>query len=172
MVDVVVVHVGDHVDNGKQAQERTVGLVGLGDEVFSLPEMPVGAVGVEKAADDDRGIKAGGVEDGRGERRRGGLAVRARHRDARAQTHELGQHFRAGNDGNAAFPGGLHFGIVVGHGRGAHHHLRVAEVFGGMAEMDDGPEAAQTLHRGAVCEVGAVDRVAQVEEHFGNAAHA
>ena len=67
----------------------------------------------------------------------------AGHGDAGAQAHELRQHLGPGNDRNAPLPGGQHFRIVGGHGRGFDHHVGVAQVVPAMADGDGGPEAAQ-----------------------------
>ena len=105
--------------------------------------MAVGSVGIEQPPDDDGGIKPGCLENGGGKRCGRCLAVRACHRDARAQAHQFGQHFRAGNDGDAPGARGHDLGIVIPHGGRAHHDLRRPQVFGGMADADIRAERAQ-----------------------------
>ena len=76
----------------REPQERAVALVGLGDEEIARAEPRVRAERVHLAADDDGGIEARGAEDGRDERRRRRLAVRAGDGDAVLHAHQLGEH--------------------------------------------------------------------------------
>lgn len=62
IIKVVEVHVGHHVDDGQQTEKRPVGFVRLGDKVFPLPQPCVCAIGIEPAADNHGGVKAGGVK--------------------------------------------------------------------------------------------------------------
>ena len=125
-----------------------------------------------EATDDDSGVELCRTEDGGSEGRGGGFAMRTRHGNAGAQAHEFGQHLGAGDDGDAAFVGGHDFRVGIGNSGRAHHDLGVAEVVGGMAGVDERAEAAQALDSSAGGDVGAVHGVAEVQEHFGDAAHA
>ena len=169
---MVFVHVGDHVDDGEQAKEGAVGLVGFGDEIVAAAQMGVGAVDIETPPDDDRGVQTGRVEDGGRQGRGGGLAVRTGNGHALAQAHQFGQHLGAGDDGDVAAARFHHFGVVLGDGRGFDQHLHVAHVLGRMAHGDAGPKTAQMFDHGRIAHVRARDVIAQVEQDFRDAAHA
>ena len=169
---MVLVHVGDHIDDGEQTEEGAVGLIGFGDEVVAAAQMGVGAVDIEPPPDDDRGVQTGRVEDGGRQGRGGGLAVRTGNGHALAQAHQLGQHLGTGDDGDIAAARFHHFGVVLGDGRGFDQHLHVAHVLGRMAHGDAGPKTAQMLDHGRIAHVRARDVIAQVEQDLGDAAHA
>ena len=171
MINMVVIHIGHHVDDREQTQEGTVGFVGLGDDILALAQAAVGPVSIDQAADAHRGVQPRRVENGRRQRGGGSFAVRARHRDARAQPHQFGQHLCARNNRNALGVGRLYLGIVLAHSRRLHHHLRVAHVFGRVADADVRPQGAQMLHRGPGRQVRPVHRVPQVQQYFRYAAH-
>ena len=172
-IQVVHVHVGDHVHDRHQTQERAVGFVRLGDQVRAAAQTGIGPVGVESAADDHRRVQARFIENGRRQRSGRGFAVGAGNGDARAQAHEFRQHFGPGNDRNAAFPGRHHFRVVFAHGRGFHQHVGLSEVFRIVpARGDHRAQLAQPGHRGGFGHVGAVHRIAHVQQNLGNAAHA
>ena len=172
VVQMVLVHVGDHIDDGEQTEEGAVGLIGFGDEVVAAAQMGVGAVDIEPPPDDDRGVQTGRVEDGGRQGRGGGLAVRTGNGHALAQAHQLGQHLGTGDDGDIAAARFHHFGVVLGDGRGFDQHLHVAHVLGRMAHGDAGPKTAQMLDHGRIAHVRARDVIAQVEQDLGDAAHA
>ena len=169
---MVLVHIGDHIDDGQQAEKGAVGFVGLGDKVVAVAQMGVGSVDIEAAADDHCGVQPGGVEDGGGQRGGGGLAVGARNGYALAQAHEFGQHFGARDDGDVPAAAFHQFGIVVADGRGFDQHLHVAHVFGGMAHGHARAQLAQMPDHRRIAQIRAGNLVALIEQHLGNAAHA
>ena len=92
--------------------------------------------------------------------------------DALLEAHELGEHFRAANDGQAFLPRGNEFGIVALDRGRDHDDLRRAEMFRAMADMDARAFAAQSQHIGALGRVRALDLIAEVEQNLGYAGHA
>ena len=133
VVEMILVHVCDDVDDRQEAQKRAVRFVSFGYQIFAMAEMRVGSVGIEPPADDHGRIKPGGIKNGSGQRRGGGFAVRARNGDALTQTHELGQHFRARNNGDIAAAGFGQFRVFIADGRRLDEHLHVAHVFSRVA---------------------------------------
>ena len=172
VVQMVFVHVGDHVDDGEQTEEGAVGFVGFGDEVMAAAQMGIGAVDIEAPPDDDRGVQTGRIEDGGRQGRGGGLAVGTGNGHALTQAHQFGQHLGTGDDGDVAAARFHHFGVVLGNGRGLDQHLHVAHVLGRMAHGDAGPKTAQMFDHGRIAHVRARDVIAQVEQDFRDAAHA
>ena len=173
VVHMVQVHIGDDVDNGKQAQEGAVGLVGLGQQVFALAKARVGPIRIQPPADDDGGVQARFVKHGGEERSGGGFAVGAGNGNAGFQAHEFGQHFRAGDDGNAAFSGFRNFGVVVLDRRGLDQHLSAGHhVLRAVADIHIRAQAAQAPHHRGIGHVRTGNLITKVEQHFGNAAHA
>ncbi len=169
---VVGVDVRDHRHHGQQVQERGVRLVGLDHDVVAAAELRIRAGAVQAAADHEGRVQARRVEHARHEAGGGGLAVRAGNRDALLQAHQLGQHERARHHGNALLARGQHFGVVRLHGGGGDDRVRAVDVRGGVAHEGADAQAREPSQRGAVGQVGAGDLVAQVQQHFGDAAHA
>ena len=67
---------------------------------------------------------------------------------------------------------GLDLRIVLLHGGGDDDDLGAAEILARVADLDRDAERAQALDVGAVGDVGALHRVAEVVQHLGDAAHA
>jgi hypothetical protein len=172
VVHVLAVDVGDHRGHGEQVAERPVGLVGLGHQHVAMAEPRVGPQRARLAADDHRGIQPRLGEDG-GEHRRGaGLAVRAGHRHAVLDPHQLAQHLGAGDHRDVAAAGGQHLGVVRPDGAGDHHHVRIGDVFGGVPLHQAAAEGGQPAGDVALLEVGARHLVAEIQQHLGDAGHA
>ncbi|MCY1397037.1 hypothetical protein D9M71_120250 [compost metagenome] len=169
---VVRVDIGDHGHHRLQVQEAGVALVGLGHQVAAGAELGIGAGGVQAAADDEGRVQAAGGEDRSDQAGGGGLAVGTGDGDAVAVAHQLGEHFRARHHRDAALQGDRNLGVGFVHGAGHHQHIGVLGVLGAMADEDLRTETLQALSHDRRLEVGAGNPVAQVQQHFGDAAHA
>ena len=172
VVEMLGVDVGDDGDVGRQLQERAVGFVGLDHHPVAGAEPGVGAVGVDDAAVDHGRIEIRGIEQRRDERRRRGLAVGAGDGDAAFQPHQLGQHLGAAHHRQALLAGGNEFRVVALDRRRHHQHLGAVEVLRLVADGDLGALVAQPLDVGVVARVRALHRIAEVDQHLGDAAHA
>ena len=172
MVEVLGVHRGDHGDGRRELEEGAVGLVGLGHEELALAELGVGAEAVDAAAHHHGGIEPARAEHRGDEGRRRGLAVGARDGDAVLEPHELGEHLRPRDDGDAALARHLHLDVVGGDGGRVHDDVRALDVGGLVPGEDLGAEALEPLDGVVAPGVGAGDAIAQVEQHLGDAAHA
>ena len=139
VVEVLGVDVGQDGDEGGEVEERPVALVGLGDEEIAGPEAGVGPEGVQPAADDDRRIEPGLVEEDGDHRRRRRLAVRAGHGDAHLHPHELGEHLGPGDDRDLEPPGFDDLEVVVADGGRDDDDVRAADVLGPVADRDRRP---------------------------------
>ena len=172
VVEVLGIDVGDDGDVGGQLEERAVAFVGLDHHPVASAKPRVGPVGVDDAAVDHGRIKPGGVEQRRHQRRRRGLAVRAGHRHALLEPHQLGQHLGAPDDGNAPRPRLDDLGIVALHRGRNDDHRGGAEVGLVMADKDGRALLAQALDVGVVAQVRALNLMTKVEKHLGDARHA
>src|SRR5258708_31781621 len=76
------------------------------------------------------------------------------------------------HDRNALRERRSHLGIAAIDRTGNDHHIGAAEMFGRMADENLRTEALEPLGDGVGFEIGALDLVAQVHQHFCNAAHA
>ena len=178
VVEVLAVDVGDDRHGGREAQERAVALVGLGDQELPLAEARVRAQGVEPPADHDRGVEPAPRQH-RGDHRGGGrLAVRTGDRDPELHPHELGQHLGAADDRQPQLARRGELRIVGRDGGRVDHDLRALDVRGRMPDDDPPAELDQAVVRfgpgfaGCPAQVAARDLVAHVEEHLGDARHA
>src|SRR5690606_9526223 len=88
------------------------------------------------------------------------------------EAHQLGQHQRARHEGNLLGARGQHLGVVGRHGGGGHDDVGTLDVLGHVADAGGDAQALEPLQHRAVDEVGARAVIAEVLQHFGNAAHA
>mmetsp|Transcript_6954 Transcript_6954/g.29338 ORF Transcript_6954/g.29338 Transcript_6954/m.29338 type:complete len:488 (-) Transcript_6954:357-1820(-) len=197
-VHVVLVDVGDDRQHRAEFQEGGIAFVRLDDDELALAEPRIGAGGrqgggppqalpaplgaslrirrrggsINLAADHEGRIQPGLDQDGRHQRARRRLAMRAGDRDAAAQPHQLGQHGGAWHHRDLPRARGQHLRVVRGHGRARHQHLGMADMRCGMADLDAQPQAAQPLGGGALGRVGTADLEAELVQDLGDAAHA
>src|SRR6266436_1747858 len=134
VVEVLGVDRRDDRDRRRQLQERPVGLVGLGDEELALAQSRVRAEARHSPPHDDRRIEAALGQNGADHRRRGRLAVRARHRDAVLEAHQLGEHLRARDRRDLALARGLDLDVVPRDRRGIDDDVRALDVRGLVAD--------------------------------------
>ena len=172
VIQMILIHIGDNIDNWQQAEKGAVRLVGFGNEVFAVAKMRVGAIDIEPSADNDGGIKPGCVKNGGRERGGRGLAVGARDGYALPQAHELGQHLGTGNDGDIALARFDQFGIVVTDGGGFDQYLHIPHVFRSVANGYMRAKLAQMAHHGGVAHVRTGYLVFEIKQNLGNTAHA
>ena len=158
----------------RELQERAVGLVGLGDHEVALAEARARAEHVEPAADDDRRVEPAAVEDERRPSRwwwscRGCRPPRRRTSGASARRASR----RAGSPGcrgaRASTTSGLsaRTAVEVTTTCGARRRARRRG-----PRRRARPSAARRSVDGERLQVGAGDRVAEVQQHLGDAAHA
>ncbi|MNZ82244.1 hypothetical protein D3C78_1009380 [compost metagenome] len=169
---VVGVDVGDHRDHRLQVQEAGVALVGLGHQVAAGAQLGIGAGSVQAAADDEGRVQAAGGEHRGDQAGGGGLAVGTGDGDTVAVAHQLGKHLGARHHRDAALEGNGDLGVGLVDGTGHHQHVGVLGVLGAVADKDLCAEAFQACGHGRGLEVGTGDLVAQVQQHFGDPAHA
>jgi len=169
---VVFIDVGDHSDQRLQVQEAGIAFIGFGDQVTAGAKLGIGARGIQTATDHERRVQATGSEHRSDQAGGGGLTVSTGDSDAVAIAHQLGQHLGAGHHGNAAFEGGGHFRVGGIHGARYHQHVGIRGVLGAVADKDPCTERLQALSDRRLFQVGAGHLVTQIQQHFGNAAHA
>ena len=170
--EMIVVDIGDDGDHRLQMHERGIALVGFGDQIAARAEARIAVGALQAAADHERRVEPALGEDARHQTRGGGLAVRARDRDGVAKAHELAQHLRARHDRDAVGERRRELGICAIDRARDHDHIRLAEMLGRMAEENSRAEAPEALGDGVGLEVRALDLVAEVEQHLGDASHA
>ncbi|MCY1175626.1 hypothetical protein D9M73_158700 [compost metagenome] len=92
--------------------------------------------------------------------------------DAVAVAHQLGQHLGTGHHRNAALQRCRDFRVGRVDGTGDHQHIGSGGVLGTVADEDLGTEGFQAFSDRRSFKVGARNLVAQVQQYFGNPAHA
>jgi len=65
-----------------------------------------------------------------------------------------------------------HFRVGAADGARHHHDIGFVQVFGAVADENRCAEACQPLRDRIGLEIGALHFIAQIEQHFGDAAHA
>src|SRR5215471_1059553 len=92
--------------------------------------------------------------------------------DAVLEAHELGQQFAARDYGNLKAASLLHFGVLLIDGGTDHQARGSLQIRGGVALEDTGAHRGEAVGNRRELRVGARDAVAEIEQHFGDAAHA
>ena len=169
---VVGIDIGDDLDHRIQIQERCVRFVRFGHDEVAGAQLGIGAGTVQPAADHKGRIEAALCQDTGYQAGGGGLAMGAGNRDAALESHQFGQHQCPRHDRDVSFPSGNDFRIVlIDCGRG-HDRIGPANIFRRVPERHFRAQAGEALRCGIRSEIGAGHRVAEVDQHFGNAAHA
>jgi hypothetical protein len=169
---VVGVDVRDDRDVRPVEQERAVALVRLHDEVVAGAVVPVGARLGDLAADDERRVLAGLLQDERGHRRGRGLAVRAGHRDRPPSGHRRGERLGAVQHAQAAPPRLDELQVVLRDRGGVHDGVHTVQVGRLVCHVDGAAERAQPGQRRPLAQLAAGDRDAAGEQEPGQPTHA
>jgi hypothetical protein len=98
--------------------------------------------------------------------------VAAGDRDAFLDAHQLAQHLGARDDGDAARAGGGDLRVVGAHRARHDDDIGARHVLGPMADADARPQRRQAAGGVAVAHVRPGHRVAEVQQHLGDAGHA
>ena len=167
------IDVGDDRDVGRQLEESAVGFVGLHHHPVAAAEPRIGAVGVDDAAVDHGRIEAAGVEQGRRPSRwswscRGCRRSRRSFSAASARPASRRAAPPAGAAARAATSSGLSRLIADETTTTSAWSM----ILGLVADVTVAPLLAQPLDIGVVGGVGALHRVAEIDQHLGDAAHA
>ncbi|MNZ54994.1 hypothetical protein D3C78_729110 [compost metagenome] len=169
---VVGVDVGDHSNHRLQVQEAGVAFVGFGDQVTAGTQLRIGAGSGQAATDDERRVQATGRKYRGQQAGGGGLAMGTGNRHTMAVAHQLSEHFGTRHHWNTPFKRSGDFRVGRVDGAGHHQYIGIGGVFGTVANEDLGTERLQALGNRRHLEVGAGHFIAQVQQHFGNTAHA
>jgi len=166
------VDVGDDRDRRRELQERPIALVGFRHHVLSLAQSRVAAERAEPAADDRGGIESRALEHQRDHRRGGRLAVRTGNRDAEAEAHQLGEHLRAGDDGDVPPPGFDQFGIVRRNRGRNHDDVGGLDMRGVVTGMNAHAKPRESIGDVRSTRVRSADLVLEVRDELGDSTHA
>ncbi len=94
-----------------------------------------------------------------------------RDRDAVFQSHQLGEHLGALDDGNLAYARFDDLGIPIVHRRAGHDYAGADDVSRSMALEDGCSESAQTICGCRPAQIRAGDGVAEIEQNLCDSAH-
>ena len=166
-----VVDVRHHRYRRKQFQKRSVTLVCFRHHQLAASEPRVAAECPQPAADDGRRIQPRSLEHQRNHRRRRCLAVRAGDGDAEPEPHELREHFRPRDHRNLPPYGFPNLRVGGPHRSGDHDDVRVADVRGLVRVRDADAYRLEPIGDRRPLFVGSADRVAEIGEQLGDAAH-
>ena len=169
---MVGIDVGDHRNHRREEQEGGIGLICLGDNEVSGTQTRIRSGSVQTSADYEGGIHAALGHDRRHEAGRRRLAVCSGNGNTLLETHQFGQHLRTRNDRHVTLACRDNFRVISGHRSGHHHRISVADIFAGVASYDTYAQARQPACRGVIGEIRTTDAKAEVDQDFGNAAHA
>ena len=147
-VHVVFVDIGHDGHNRCQIQERSIGFVGFGNNVFAFTQTGIGPCGVEFAADNESRVKTCRAENRSGQAGGCSFTVRTGNGDTIAEAHQFRQHQRARNHGNLLLQRGNNFRIVFFDGSRGNNYVGAIDVFGSMAGVNLDAESAQMLGNG------------------------
>ncbi|MNE52320.1 hypothetical protein D3C80_1469860 [compost metagenome] len=153
-------------------QEAGIAFVCFGDQVAAGAQLGIGTGSGQAATDDEGRVQATGGEHRGQQAGGGGLAMGTGDRDAVAVAHQLGEHLGPRHHRNASLKRRGHFRVGGIDGAGHHQHIGAGGVLGTVTDEDLRTEGFQTLGNRRGLEVGARHLVTQVQQHFGNTAHA
>ena len=171
MVEMLGVDIGDDGHVGRQFQKGAVRFVGLHHHPVACAHARIGAIGVDDAAIDDGRIETARVEKRRHHRGGRGLAMGATDGDRLAKTHQLGQHLGAPHDRQETLARGGKLGIAALDRGRDDNDFRRAEIGRVMTDGDIDALFPQPGDIGILGLIGPLDRIAEIDEHFGDAAH-
>ena len=97
---------------GIQEQERSVRLVGLGNEEIAAAEARIGTGGIQAAADDEGRVETAFGQNRGDEAGRRRLAHACRRWRCLLEAHQLGQHLRPRDDRHLLLARGDHLRVV------------------------------------------------------------
>ena len=149
-----------------------VALVGFRHQPGAGAQSAVGIRTHQATADHEGRILAGFTQHAGDQAGRRGLAVGSGDCDGLPEAHELGQHLRAPNHRLPGGAGGFDFRIGRIDRAGNHHDIGVLHVLRAMPDLDAGAEGAQATRDRRLAEIRTLHLVTQVQEYFGDAAHA
>ena len=169
---VVHVDIGDHRDHRLQVKEAGVTLIGFGDQVTAAAQLRVSAGGIQPATNHERRVQAACGEHRGQQAGGGGLAMSAGNSNTVAIAHQLGEHLSAWHHGDATLKGRCHFRVAGIDRARDHQHVSLLGIFGAVANKYLCTEGFQALGHGRRLEIGTGHFITQVEQHFGDTAHA
>src|SRR5690606_17125027 len=170
--EVSVVYVGHDGDERLRVRKRCITLVSLCDEKAPRAEARVAVGTLQASPDDERGILASFGENAGYETGGGGLAMCAGDRYRIAKAHQLAEHLGSRHHGNALLQRRPDLRILACHGARVDDHVGAANVFRAVSDGAARPEPGEPLRDGVVLQVRSLNVVAQVDQHFGDTAHA
>ena len=169
---MIGVDIGDDGDHRLQVQEGGIALVSFSNQIAAFTQLGIGAGGGQLAANHEGWAQTVSREyrgDQTGSR---GFAMGTGDGNAMTIAHQLGQHLGARHHRNAAFDGARHFRVLRIDRAGHHQHVGFLDILGAMADINTGAKGFQALGHRRAFQVRARYLIAQVEQHFGNTAHA
>ncbi len=169
---VIVVDVGNDSNERLQTRERCVAFIGFRYQVTARAETRVTASALQKAADDESWIFTPLRQDAGHQARGRGLAVSARDGNRIAEAHELGEHFRAWDDGDALLERGVDLRISSGDRARHNYDVGSLDILRRVTESYACAEARQPPRDRGGLHVGALHAITEVQQHFGDATHA
>jgi hypothetical protein len=92
--------------------------------------------------------------------------------DALLEAHQFGQHHRPRHHRNMLVACRDDFRVGLLHRSRGDDHVGASDVLGGMGAVDARAQFRQPLRYRVVCQVGSRHRIAQVQQHLGDTAHA
>ena len=170
-LQVIVVDVGDDRDHRLQMHERGITLIRFGHEIATLSQTCIRIRSDQAPADDECRIEPAFCKHACHHAGRRRLAVRSRNRNRIAKAHELAEHFRTLHDRQTLRSSLDDFRIRAADRTGDHDHIGVADVLRGVSDHDAGTELLEARSRGIRLEIAALHGIAEIEQHFRDAAH-
>ena len=151
--------------------ERTIVFVGFHDHPRSAAAPDVGSVLRHDPAYDSGRIQARGGQYVYDHRRRGRLAVGARHGDASCPAHQNAEQFGAADRTNAKPTGRFEFRIVLRNGGRVHDQVRTRRVARVVAVEDGRSETAEPVRQLRLPQVRSAHFVSGFQHQFSQTAH-
>ena len=171
MLHMFGVDIGDNRDGRGQPVEGAVALIGLDHHPLALPHPRVGPIGMDDPAIDHGRVDPSGVKKRRDHGCGRGLPMCPRDGDVGFDPHQLGQHLRPADNGQAHRARRVELRITRLDGAGDHHDLCLFQVLRLLADEDFRAQPAQTLRDLRGFQIRALDLIPVVQQNLCNARH-
>ena len=173
VIQMVVVDVQHNGQIGGQLEEGLGELAGLDHDIVALAGLAVAIDEGQFAADDSGGVAACQFQRGGDHGSGGGLAVSAGDADALlVQAAHIAQQHAALDGGDAVGGSGTQLHVVLGDGRGIHHHVHTDDVVGAVAQADLHAHLPLVADDAAIQHIAAGDLVALGRKDLDQRIHA
>ena len=169
---MLAIDIGNNRENGREVQERTVALVGFGDQVLRVAKARIRAHCIHAATYHHCRVQPTRRQHCGDHGSGGRFTMHTCNRNPIFQAHQFRQHFCTPDHRDVLSPGLQHLGVRRAD-RGTHHHdFSNGGILFLVTFVNHRSQTREPLRYRTRLHIGAGNLIAKVQQHLGNAAHA